>query len=373
MGDEDRALFSRVVELLRDYRREGRAEDLPRLEQACEEVRSYARQNPDSVPALRLLAELAQQTGHIQEAFEYIDRAERLDPWNLEILVVSEALRESAAERRRGPDEAVRVSAGLISEPVSPDKIAERAMGSFKLGDLERAYSLAKLAYRLNPEMGHHLLDVWTIGSAMDPQRCCDELDLLVREAPTEPYLYLALGSTNNVLGLYDEAASWLHRGLQLPSSDPYAVAMLHNELAYVLLKSGGSLDDCIRLARTALDIFPDKQANGFIRDTLGVAYLKQGQLDKAIRNLREAVSKDSTSIPRLHLAVALIQTGDAAGALAELRLVASAKASLDSPHVEETRILQRVQAHIQRLEDLLNLGGADDLEEAHAILVDLL
>jgi tetratricopeptide (TPR) repeat protein len=128
-----------------------------------------------------------------------------------------------------------------------------------------------------------------------------------------------------------------------------------------------------VALARAALEMFPNKKANGFIRDTLGIAYLKCKEVKKAIRNLREAVSKDPTVIPRFHLALAQLMDGDPAGAQAELKIIADSRTSLESPHVEETAILDRVQANIGRLEHLLNLGGAGDIQDAIEILSGLI
>jgi tetratricopeptide (TPR) repeat protein len=249
----------------------------------------------------------------------------------------------------------------------------EKAMGAFRLGDLERAYSLAKLSYLLAPENGHLLLDIWGVGAALDPKRTRLELIRLQQAGDQTPFLALALGSTCNVLGLYDEAIEWLQRGLEKSPTDPYALAMLYNELAYVNAKKGEHLERSVALARSALEIFPDEKANGFIRDTLGVAYLKMGDLEKAIPNLREAVAKDPTVIPRFHLALALLKRRDSPGGLAELKFIAAARPSLESPHIEETAILERVQNHISRLEDLINLGGPNDLNDALEILAGLI
>jgi tetratricopeptide (TPR) repeat protein len=368
LDEGQRALFASVVDLLR--RRPADVE----LTAAREELRAFLAGLPASVPGLRLLAEVALRLGDLEEARRCIGQAEQLDPWNLEILIISESLYGAeAAQRGRKPGAAPMPDSELDSGAITTEGLIEKAMGSFRLGQLERAYSLSKLAYRIQPQKGYHLLDIWTAGSALDPSRCRQELTLLADEEPKEPYLFLALGSVDNVLGLHEEAARWLEQGLALEPKEPYVLAMLLNELAYVLAKRGARLEEATRLARKALDVFPDRNANGFIRDTLGVVYLKRGDLEKAVRNLREAVAKDPTAIPRFHLGLALLECLDAPGSLAELRAVAAARPSLETPHVEETAILQRVQTHLSRIEDLLNLGGADDLRDAMAILRDLM
>jgi len=367
-------LFSRVAQLLRRRRAGELPQDEITLSDAMRELEEHLVAHPQSVPALRLLAESAQVLGEFGRAREYISRAEFLDPWNLEILIISESLYETdAGSAHRRPGEPLRLHSDLTSGVVNADSLIEKAMGSFRLGDLDRARTLAKLAYRITPEIEHHLIDILAIGSSLDPQRTLVEFTLLEKENPRSAYLYLVLGSICNVLGRYDEATSWLAAGVDLSSKDPYLLAMLYNEMAYVMAKREIRLDRCVALARAALEMFPNKKANGFIRDTLGVAYLKSKEVKKAVRNLREAVSKDPTVIPRFHLALAQLMDGDTAGAQTELKIIAASRPSLESPHVEETAILDRVQANMGRLEDLLNLGGAGDIQDAMEILAGLI
>jgi tetratricopeptide (TPR) repeat protein len=370
-AEDDPTLFFQVAQLLRSQEAECVTEEFQReLQSARAELQRYHDAHPASVPALRLLAECAQRLFDFKAARRHISQAELLDPWDLEILIISESLYEAeAANQKARPGEPLRLQSDLSSGVVSTETLLQKAMGSFRLGDLERAYSLAKLTYRINPVEEHHLMDVWAIGSAFDPVRTRTELIKLEQEGDPPAYLYLALGSVCNVMGQYQESVYWIDRGISLSPRDPFVLAMLFNELAYVLAKQELHLDRCVQLARTALDLFPDARANGFIRDTLGVVYLKRGDYEKAIQNLREAVRKDPTVIPRFHMALALLQKRDAANALAELKFIAAARPSLESPHVEETAILERVQSHILRLEDLLNLGGADDIRDALGIL----
>ena len=371
---EGRELFERLVALLRRPSGENEETNVS-IAETRPELDAFLKAHPHSVPALRLMAEVEERQGNRQQARALIHRAEIEDPWNPEILIIGETLAEAeaASNPHSNPVAAPWLDSKISSTVISPDDLAEKALGAYKLGDLERSYSLSKLAYLLAPKQGHHLLDAWTAGAALDPARTHRELRLLEPEASEEPFLYLALGSIDNVLGRYEEAGYWLDKGLHLQPEDPYLMAMLLNELAYVMARQEGRLDDCLGLVRKALEVFPNRSANGFIRDTLGLIYLKKGQNDKALRNLQEAVAKDPGVISRLHLTVAMLRHRDTPGAILQLQAIANSRPTLDTPHLEESQILRRIQNHLPKLEDLLNLGGIEELQEAEKILADLL
>jgi len=364
------SLFARAAALLRQARLQPSADKHRQISGLVEELEQLLLERPDSVPALRLLAESYQLLDQPQAARQVIRLAEGIDPWNIDLLIISEAL-----AGREGPDPlpARRQSDAAEEWVVDPLILSERAKSALQLGYLERAYSLAKLTLRLQPERLAFMLDVLTIGTAFDPQRALAELELLQTGEAAPDSVFLALGSTCNVLGQYQQAREWLSRGISRNPDDNYLKAMLYNELAYVLVKLSEQLELAVRLARRALEIFPDKKQNGFIRDTLGAAYLKKNDIPKARRNLLEAVSKDPSPIPRLHLALALLHGGDAGGALEQLTHIAAARPSIDSPHLEENHIRQRVQTHIKHIERLLRLGGPAEIADVLEILDGLL
>ena len=67
--------------------------------------------------------------GEFDRARRYISRAELLDPWNLEILIISESLYETdAGLSRRLPGEPPRLRSDLTSGVVNADSLIEKAM-----------------------------------------------------------------------------------------------------------------------------------------------------------------------------------------------------------------------------------------------------
>jgi Flp pilus assembly protein TadD len=90
------------------------------------------------------------------------------------------------------------------------------------------------------------------------------------------------------------------------------------NNLAYLLAQEDGESDKALEYARRAQELLPDMPE---VSDTLGWVHMKKGQTDEAIRIFREAIGKQPAHASfHYHLAMALSQKGDRAGALAEAR-----------------------------------------------------
>jgi predicted Zn-dependent protease len=85
------------------------------------------------------------------------------------------------------------------------------------------------------------------------------------------------------------------------------------NNLAYLIVETGGSLMEAQKLAQTAVQKEPRQY--GFM-DTLGWIYQKTGQTDSAIQifgNLTRQEPKNP--VYQYHLAVSLVQKGERAKA----------------------------------------------------------
>jgi len=93
--------------------------------------------------------------------------------------------------------------------------------------------------------------------------------------------------------------------------------ALVRNNLAYLLAeKGGGNLDDALRLAQEASRQQP---GNMSLADTLAYIYIRKSLPDSAIQILSNATRKDPNQpVYHYHLAMALLQKGDKAGARRE-------------------------------------------------------
>lgn len=128
------------------------------------------------------------------------------------------------------------------------------------------------------------------------------------KDALSNAMLALALHNA----GKTEEAQRAYRETLALQSGNP----LVSNNLAYLMAETGGNLDDALRLAQDALRQQPSNQA---IADTVGLIYLKKNLPDSAIQVLSNATQKEpGQAVYRYHLAMALFQKGDKAGARRE-------------------------------------------------------
>jgi tetratricopeptide (TPR) repeat protein len=98
------------------------------------------------------------------------------------------------------------------------------------------------------------------------------------------------------------------------------------NDLAFITADLGGNLDEALKLATDALHRAPE-QPN--VKDTVGYVYLKMRKPQTALqvfRNLAEHYPANATF--RYHYGLALIETGDKAGAKKQLQAALAGKPS---------------------------------------------
>src|SRR5205823_5319041 len=116
---------------------------------------------------------------------------------------------------------------------------------------------------------------------------------------------------SNDAMAVYRDLAS------KRPD-DPDAL----NDLAFTICEAGGSPDEAIKLAQTALRKAPEN--TGFL-DTLAWAYLKKGDAGNALQILNNLVRRNPNNASfRYHLAAALAKKGDRSQARAELQTALS-------------------------------------------------
>jgi Flp pilus assembly protein TadD len=104
-----------------------------------------------------------------------------------------------------------------------------------------------------------------------------------IRNNPKEAGLYTLLGSVYEAKHDLEKAKSAYNNALQLKHNDPTA----SNNLAYVLLESGGNADLALQMAQTARRGLP---TSSNVADTLGWAFYQKGVYQSAIDSFQQAI-----------------------------------------------------------------------------------
>jgi cellulose synthase operon protein C len=137
-------------------------------------------------------------------------------------------------------------------------------------------------------------------------------LDRLKRE-PDDIGMEFLVSGVNIVQGKLKEAENRLRKVVARRPTHGMAL----NNLAAVIVKTGGSSAEALALARRAVDQSPDSAA---FLDTLATALAADGQLPAAVTAQRSAVEKAAENHDlRLRLAELAVQAGDKAQAKSEL------------------------------------------------------
>jgi len=114
--------------------------------------------------------------------------------------------------------------------------------------------------------------------------------------------------------GQYDAAQNSYRQALRIEPGNPEIM----NNLAYLILETGGNTDEALSLAQQAKGKSPN---NPDVDDTVGWAYLKKNMTDVALQAFGSLVRKyPNQPTYHYHLGVALLQRGDRPKGKAELQ-----------------------------------------------------
>jgi tetratricopeptide (TPR) repeat protein len=136
-----------------------------------------------------------------------------------------------------------------------------------------------------------------------------------------------------DVLGRRDEAIVQYRAAEKINPNDP----IILNNLAFLLVDTGGDLDEAMMLAERGRPGLPESLD---MADTLGWIYFKKDLLDKALPIFQDLVQKAAQN-PTFHYHLAAVQAkkGNREEALKELRL-----ALLNQPNTEERQHILELQ-----------------------------
>jgi len=349
----------------------------------------------DHVPSLQALAEIAIRNQQVAEAKRWSDQVLLLDPGNVSARLVHSAtlaLTGKSDESRAVVDKLLRdyptlreaqLQRAILFVSEKKYKQAEELFrkhyqpgsGDFRalkgivevymaLGQPDRALAVAQEELKKFPQANE--VRELLAGTALKTGKfdlTLEQYKYLSEARPNDVDLMIKLANAQHAKGDSNAAIATLEKACKADPINPYAPAVLGgifdetgrkqeaiasyrqsltifprnssvlNNLAFLLAETGANLDEALKLALAALQGAPEDPA---VLDTVGWIYLKKKNLPTAVQSFQNLVRKrpDNPSF-RLHLAMALLESGDRGSAKKELQLAAKMNASL----TEQTQI----------------------------------
>ncbi|HUI81989.1 MAG TPA: tetratricopeptide repeat protein [Bryobacteraceae bacterium] len=140
--------------------------------------------------------------------------------------------------------------------------------------------------------------------------------------APNDPTPLALLGECLSYTGQKAQALDIYRRALQMKPDN----AVLMNATAYLMVETGGSLDEALKLAQKA--VASNEQQPNF-SDTLGWIYFKKDLNDSAVQVFRTLTKNNPENATfHYHFGMALLKKGDKRTAEAELKTALAKKPS---------------------------------------------
>jgi len=152
----------------------------------------------------------------------------------------------------------------------------------------KKDYKSAETALEKAIELDKHNAEAFALlgktqVSANDNGAAIQTLNDGLKENPNVAELHIMLGETYERTHDLEKAKAAYQNALQIRRDDPEA----SNNLAYVLLETGGNADLALQLARTARRGLPERSN---VADTLGWAFYQKGVYRSAIEMFQEAI-----------------------------------------------------------------------------------
>ena len=261
------------------------------------------------------------------------NRALELDPLQVEAAGGLTALDFAAGQR---PAALARLDAMVARAPRNAAVLVTAAGGHAAAGGLDRAESLLMTAIDVDPSsMGAYSLlgRIYLSQKRLDAARTQFEKVAARQERPVGALTLV--GTIHMLQNRTPEAQQTFERVMQLDSK----AAVAANNLAWIYLENGGSLDIALHLAEVAKAAMPNAAE---VNDTVGWAYYKKGALPEAIAALRRSLEIDPKNPSTLyHLALAYDKSGDQA----EARRVMTLYLQVDPSSERSADVRKRLQA----------------------------
>jgi tetratricopeptide (TPR) repeat protein len=291
------------------------------------------RTSPDVAAVHTQMGVLSAMRNDVAGARQAFTRALELDPGQFEAIAGLTSV-DLAAGRKQ--EALARIDALTARVPKNVNALIVGAQAHAAASSFTRAEQLARAAIDVDPSSiaGYSLLGrIFLAQKRLDAAR--DQFQRLAdtQERPVGPLT--VVGTIDMMQNRTADAQRVFERVMKI---DPEA-GVAANNLAWLYLEHGGSVDIALNLAMVATAQLPNAPE---VQDTLGWAYFKKGRLVEAIRALRRAAElepKNATTV--YHLALAHEKNGDRR----EARDAMTRYLEIDPSSARSDEIRRRLQA----------------------------
>ena len=223
------------------------------------------------------------QQKEYKKALEWFNKVVTVWPSSRDMKVYLASLYEQIGEY----EEAIKAYRELIQKEGDSYEVRLR-MGEvyfYRLKKIEEALTEGENAQRIDPRKSEAYLFT---GLVLHESERFEEATAPflkgIEVAPNHADLHFHLGATYDKLGRFDALVSEMKMAISIDGKH----AMALNYLGYTYAERGVFLNEAVDLIRRALTIKPD---DGYVVDSLGWAYYKQGNLKEALAMLEKAAS----------------------------------------------------------------------------------
>lgn len=230
----------------------------------------------------------------------------------------------------------------LKRNPNDADALSQRASVLQELHRTDEAVASLKKAIEDQPsQIRLYETLAFVLGQEQRTQEAVEVLKKAVGVQPDAESLRFALGAYYDELGQHDEAISQMFKILEFNKNSAQAM----NFIGYTWAEQGIRLPEAETYIKRAMELEPN---SGYITDSLGWVYYKDGRTAEAVKLLERAVDLSSDEPEILeHLAEAYLKSGDKAKAFQTFRRAARALESNERSRQDD---IQRVRGKYESL-----------------------
>jgi tetratricopeptide (TPR) repeat protein len=293
-----------------------------KLADAKAELSSLQKDYPNAPPVLVLVGNQQLVEKQYEAARATYTKALQLAPGSID--AAAGLISVDLASGRKA-DAVARLEAGLKTATPTSDLMVLAARTYAATGDAAKAEDYLNKAVDLDPARleAYILLGQLYVSQHRTPA-AIEQYEKVVQRTPNSVPGHTILGMLYESQRQMPEAEKAYQKALSVDSHAPVAA----NNLAWIYVASNRNLDEALQLAQTALQQLPDEP---HVNDTLGWIYYRKDMAGRAVPYLEASVQKNPNDpTGYYHLGMAYVRNGELDKGRAALQKAVNSKVEFD-------------------------------------------